>query len=428
MKSTEQDGDPTNASLAVHKGFQEKNKRLKKRPTAVKVEGGNDKETYQLDAKASFAFSSAAAENKNDDARPPDGQFQLIAGVNVLKPRAKFASFRKWFKLAAFLIPLLWIYEQYLESNYRGRIDQAEQDLRTVTDQLASSSPGITASGVRAVYDLAFKELPVEPSSNWYSPPVNLVRWLASKRERRLLERSRNLFREFAAAPRIPTEDDKDVVSTAILKTAIEWSSKENSLLQKSPQDPSLWFLYRAKISKAYAPSSRLEGVQFYDADLNRAILNSSNLSNAYMERSNLEQASLESCNLTNANLIKANLNKARLNFARLDSAKLQESNLSEADLTLAVLVSANFQGANLSKAILRTADLQQANFKESNLSEANLSQANIRGADFEGADLRRADFRFANGLAEVKSWRGALVKGARFPSNFSPNTKEKSP
>jgi uncharacterized protein YjbI with pentapeptide repeats len=374
------------------------------------VEQREHSKNYHMNATASFSFPQL------QEGVSPAG-FQMHAEVAV----PKSDSFKKWLKIALAAVSILWVYEQYLEQSYRGRIDQAEQELRSSTEQLNSGNPSIRAAGVKRIFDLAFKELPVEPLSSWYAPPVNLVTWLAGRRERRLLDRARTLFQDFATTPGIPVEDTKNPVSTTVLKTAVEWISKENSILGKSPQDPTLWFLYKAKLSKAYAPGTNLEAVQFSNVDLSYSTLNSSNLSRAYMEGSNLEGASLESCIFTDANLLKGNLQKAKLSFARLESANLQGANLTGAELTLARLGHADLDHAILYKATLRTSDLQETILKNADLRDANFSQANLRGTDFTGADLRGADFRFANGLKEVRSWVGAKIDGAEFPENFKP-------
>lgn len=357
--------------------------------------------------------------------QPNATDFKMHAEVDVPEAKHILGYFGKRLKFLVIIISVLWAYVQYLEQSCRSRIDHAEQELRSVTDQLSSSNSGVRAIGVRTLYSLAFKELPAEPVSTWYAPPINLVTWLFGKRERRLLDRSRDLFREFAAAPRLPIEGSRNPVSTAILKTAIEWIAKEHTILEKDMKDPSLWFFYKAKLDRAYAPGSNLEDIQFSDADLSFAILNSSNFSSAYMEGSNLKGANLESAILTNINLIRANLQKANLNFAKLESAKLQNADLTEANLTLAQLGKADLTEATMFNSILRTTDLQETVLKNSDLRGANFSGANLRGADFSGADLRGADLRFANGIAEVKSWAGAKIGDAKFPNDFEPPIKE---
>lgn len=377
---------------------------------------------YQVNATA-YRPSLSSREQTDDGAPTP--YFQISAEVETPAQDSRHGLLSKWLKILIIVVPILWGYEQYLEQNFRARIDQAEQDLRAATEQLGAESPGVRATGVRTIYDLAFKELPVDPDSNWYAPPVNLTKWVIGRRERRLLDRARNLFREFASTPRTAVEDTKNPVSTAILKTGIEWISKENAVFGKSKQDPSLWFFYRAKLSKAYAPGSNLEGIQFYDVDISHAVMNSSNLTDAYLEGANLEGTSLESCQLINANLRKANLKGAKLNFALLNTAKLAKADLTGADLTLARLNRADLQNTILNKALLRTTDLQEAILKGADLRNTNFSQANIRGTDFTGADLRGADLRFVTGITEVKSWLGAKISGAQFPPGFTPQTKE---
>jgi uncharacterized protein YjbI with pentapeptide repeats len=87
-----------------------------------------------------------------------------------------------------------------------------------------------------------------------------------------------------------------------------------------------------------------------------------------------------------------------------------------------AVLVKANLIGADLANADLTGANLTGADLAYANLTGANLTGANLTGADLAGVKLERANleganligvqgFDEANGLDEIRSWKGAKIE-----------------
>ena len=153
-------------------------------------------------------------------------------------------------------------------------------------------------------------------------------------------------------------------------------------------------------------PGARLSGVNFNNADL---------------ERANLEGADLTGVSLLNAKLYRA----------KLRGAKLININLSYADLSGANLRGSNLGVANFSKpdkdnpygAKLIAADLRDADFSGSDLFGARLSDTILSGLDLSGLDMRGAYLdraRLAGTNLEDSDLRGAYLVGACLPNaNF---------
>jgi len=118
----------------------------------------------------------------------------------------------------------------------------------------------------------------------------------------------------------------------------------------------------------------------FYQANLEGAILRGAYLEGANLERANLEGANLEEANLEGAILRGAILEGANLVRANLERANLERANLGGANLGGAILEGANLEGANLEGAYLEGANLEGAN-----LVEANFEGAYLEGTILEG-------------------------------------------
>jgi len=378
-----------------------------------------------LRIRATAAIISPPTANPDPNAVPqPDRHAVMFADIEKLHTSKPSTSrIERWAKIGLVVFSAIFGYEQYLEHVTERRIEQAEKALSDATAQLSSPEPEIRAAAVRTIYTLAFQQLPIEPEASWNGPVVNLSRWVSGRREHRLLDRSRNLFRDFARSPRLETTERVNMVSTAIVRTAIDWIQRERTM-GKNPVDPSLWFLREAKLTKAYAPSSNLQGMQLDDADLSFARLNSSNLDAAYMQGSNLEATNFESCSMQGANLIKTKLAAAKFSFAHLAAARLDGSAAPNTEFTLADLTDAHLDNAVLTGATFRTAQLVNTDFANADLRNTDFSQADLRGANFEGAQLDGADFRFANNLDAVRSWKGAQMGKALLPSTLNLPTR----
>jgi uncharacterized protein YjbI with pentapeptide repeats len=321
----------------------------------------------------------------------------------------------------AVVVGILFAYYQYLDQSIQTAIGREETLFSATATQLDSESEAVRASAVDTLYNLAFTRTPIEAPPGPIAPYINVSKWLLYRPEYRNFERCTDLFAEFAAAPRRPVSGDRDMVSGVLITTAVLWMEQQRSLLQIERRSPARPLLDRAQLKKAYAPSADLHDVQFHDADLSYSVLSSSNLSGANLPSARLIETDLSMAHLENANLSKTNLKGAHLNFAHLENAHLDRADLRGADLTLATAIKANLSGANLSGAILHSATLRAANLEHANLAGISFAATDLSGADLAGSDLHAADFRAAIGLAQVKSWRGAILRGTLFPSGFQP-------
>jgi len=156
-------------------------------------------------------------------------------------------------------------------------------------------------------------------------------------------------------------------------------------------------------IKMADLTEAKLQGINFFGANLQDAKLFKANL-----ERANLRQAKLQDAVLGIANLREAILFRANLERAFLCQAKLPDTDLTEANLERT-----NFGGANLYRAILFRANLERANLRGAILQEAVFSEAKLQGADFGNANLQYAKLLEAD--LQGANLNGVNVQGADF-------------
>jgi uncharacterized protein YjbI with pentapeptide repeats len=322
----------------------------------------------------------------------------------------------RYVKNIALILGGIIAYYQYLDQTIQSTISREEELLSATATQLDSGSEAVRASAVRTIYDLAFKRTPVEPPPSPIAPLLNLTKWVLYKPEFRNFQRCRGLFQEFAAAPRKQVLGDRDMVSSEIIRVSIEWIGRQNQLFGIDRKNPDAWLLYRAQLSKAYAPSSQLQDVQFSDANLSNAVLSESDLSGADLQAANLVSSKFESSKFRHTNLYGAHLHNATLNFAVLESARLERADVSGASLVLVKATGSSFAYANLQGAIFRSAILRSVNFAHSDLRRADFTGADLSDANMSSSDLRGADLRFAIGLNALKSLTGARTEGALLP------------
>jgi hypothetical protein len=225
----------------------------------------------------------------------------------------------------AFVASALFVYVQYLENSVDSQIDRAERDMSDAIGQLSSSEAGIRSAGVRTLYAVSFRPLPAEPSDRWYAPVINLYHWVFRRGDLRFLPRGRALFKDFAATPRAPSERQRDIVSTMIAQTALDWLKRERQLAVDPSESDSTWFFFRAYLPGAYLPSADLEGMQLFETNFSGATLSGTSFQNAFAQRSNFRNANVETSDFTNANLIGADFTDARMNFAKLDHAQISQ-------------------------------------------------------------------------------------------------------
>jgi len=140
-----------------------------------------------------------------------------------------------------------------------------------------------------------------------------------------------------------------------------------------------------------------LNRVNFNDADLSYAILtntllNEVDFSNANLRRIDFSGAVLKKIQFIRTNLIGAKFKDANLDGIDLSNSKLGYNNFLRASLVKAILSESNLINTNLNEAILRQADLSRANISNSSLNQANLQEANLIGVNLDEAYLHYAN------------------------------------
>lgn len=167
------------------------------------------------------------------------------------------------------------------------------------------------------------------------------------------------------------------------------------------------------------------------------------NLHNAWWKRIDARGVDFYEANLERASLREAFLSKAILKKTDLTKAVLEEANLELVNLQEAKLAGANLRGANLSEAFLEGANLQDANLKSTVVQKpypetrelkeykvrTNLSNACLKKADLRGVDLREAIIDGANFEGAIFDEKPMLnkeqLKLAKFDKNISERFKK---
>lgn len=181
-----------------------------------------------------------------------------------------------------------------------------------------------------------------------------------------------------------------------------------------------------AYFSGAYLSTAPWEGIDFGEANFERADLCRANLRGANLAYAELSRAVLRGGNLVeacladvfairtdfhSADLTQADLSRGRFTAARFTKAILNSASAVNTDFQRGNLNGASFCLANLRQADFRAAtlvstDFQDANLQGADLSELVLKRTNLRGANLSGSDLRRCDL-------EGLELPGAQCKGA---------------
>ena len=118
---------------------------------------------------------------------------------------------------------------------------------------------------------------------------------------------------EYAKSKRTNDGVMYNVVSTSIINSGLSWINRESNLYNKSKNDNSFWFFYRADLSKANNPNRNFTEIMFYDVNFSQSKLTGSIFNKCYLESSNFNQAFLESSSFESSNLISANFSDAKL-------------------------------------------------------------------------------------------------------------------
>jgi hypothetical protein len=166
----------------------------------------------------------------------------------------------------------------------------------------------------------------------------------------------------------------------------------------------------RASLARADLERASLNNGVLVGADLKDACLDNATAEGANLERACLQRAHLSGCNITGANLgrviaqdahldavtgigvdfTEANFNRANLACACLHAGILERTSLIDADLQgadlrMSKMVHAVLQGADLSQALMDHVKLTGADLRWCRLYGANLTRADITGAALHG-------------------------------------------
>jgi uncharacterized protein YjbI with pentapeptide repeats len=172
--------------------------------------------------------------------------------------------------------------------------------------------------------------------------------------------------------------------------------------------DTKLANLARTRIAKA-----KLQGTNFFDAQLQGACfeysqLQGANFFDAQLQGADLEAAQLQDANFNQAQLQGADLSLAQLQDAFLEDAQLQGADLMEAELQGASLLYAQLQGAFLYGAQLQGADLSNAQLQGANLKEAMLTDENQHSP-------KLADIQWGDTNLTVVDWSQVIILGDEY-------------
>lgn len=112
--------------------------------------------------------------------------------------------------------------------------------------------------------------------------------------------------------------------------------------------------------------TSAIAGVDFSQADYNKALKGDKNLSETRLEGADFSYKNLEGYIFTNADLEGANFQGANLTGANFEHADIEKTKFTDANLT-----NVNFYHADLDEANLKGANIKNANFKNAELEYA---------------------------------------------------------
>ncbi len=164
----------------------------------------------------------------------------------------------------------------------------------------------------------------------------------------------------------------------------------------------------RAKIAKSTFLETKLDAVDFSEADLTSATLmtvsaNGADFRGASMKKlTAVEGCSFEGATFEGADLTGAVIRGANMRGVNLEGARLEGANLGECDLT----------GANLSGAQAKELNMARSNLTDATLRGANLMEAMLQKTTLHGADLSKTNLFLAN-LSLARLSTGTNVSGA---------------
>ncbi|MFN0181187.1 MAG: pentapeptide repeat-containing protein [Gemmatimonadales bacterium] len=341
--------------------------------------------------------------------------------IDTVKQDRRQAAPRQFGKALLVAIAAGFALSSFLTQAVQSRLHASDQGFSAAIEQLSSGSAGVQVAALRAIQNLAFRGSPPEPSTGVLSPLTNLWRWARGRVEMRHLDAGRRLVAAFARSPRPYSEDRWDLVSSELVRVTEEWILADTGTAQAHPQE--LWFLFRAKVSRANAPNARLPGAQLAEADLRRSNLSAATLSGAHLEDATADSIDLSQALLNGAGLSGAHLRRAVLVQADARGARFRRAQMQNSDLRLLRADSADFRDANLEGANFSGATLRHARFEGSLLAGAIFDEADLTGADLAKArNLDQADLRFARNVDSVAKWPDGYKPAQRPGLNPQPN------
>jgi uncharacterized protein YjbI with pentapeptide repeats len=169
----------------------------------------------------------------------------------------------------------------------------------------------------------------------------------------------------------------------------------------------------RARVGKSAFLETKLDGVDFAEADLQSATFMASSASGADFRKASMkkfcavEGCSFEGANFEGADLTGAVIRGANMRGVNLEGACLEGANLGECDLTGARLSGAQAKELNMTRANLTDATLRGAN-----LMEAMLQKTTLHGADLSATNLFLANLSLAR-MSTATKVAGANLKRA---------------
>lgn len=165
-----------------------------------------------------------------------------------------------------------------------------------------------------------------------------------------------------------------------------------------------------------------LDGVDFRDCDLTRAILKGTSLSGAMLQHANLNHADLRFAILDGASFFEIQGEHLDLSGTRSAvRADFRRALLSDCNLTDGIFDGAVFDGANIASASLAGASFSHASLAEFEGERTNLTGSLLSEASFFHANLSGAILFHANGWNvnfEQSNLVGAVAKHATFLSS----------